>query len=125
MKIKLCGVGNQGKFNHFIIQKKQESFELLRMIMKPLEIIPYGLDYDEYTNKKGIPKIRKYKINKMIDKYAKFESKKARVEIFFGKNKIFVSIFTSFKNREKIMDVIQKNTTWVKRKIIPNKRHIK
>lgn len=123
MKLKLYGVGNQGKFNHLIIQKKQESFDLLRAIMKPLGIIPYGLDYDEYTNKKGIPKIRKKKISKMIDVYSKFEGKKSRVEIFFGKNKIFISLFTSFKKREKMMDVLQKNTTWAKRKITLNKTY--
>ena len=70
--------------------KKHISVKLLRLL---------GDSDDKYS-------ARKYSDKLYQDEYFYFENKEFKIDVFFGKEKIIVSIFTSSDNQEKITKLI-------------------
>jgi len=50
----------------------------------------------------------KYSNKLYQDEYFYFENKSYKIDVFFGKEKIIVSLFTSIDRQEKIMELILK-----------------
>ena len=120
-KIKICGIGNEGKFNYLILEKNLDFFEILSKILyEAFEIHDDSIRYNEYVNKKDKFVRRKKNIKTFIDKYERFQNEKARVEVFYGKNKIFMSVYTSIPSRKKFMKILEKISIWKKPKKIDN-----
>lgn len=112
-KIKICGIGNERDFNYWILEKNSDFFEILsRILYDAFGIIDDSIRYDEYVGKKDRLIRRKKNIKTLIDKYERFQNEKARVELFYGKNKIFMSVYTSFPNRKKFIQVLEKVSIW-------------
>jgi hypothetical protein len=118
-KVKILGIGNQGKFNYLIFEKNLDFFEFLDSVLwKAFEIQDDSIIRKEYINKKDKFVRQKKNITHFIDKYERFQNKKARIEIFYGKKKIFMSVYTSSPNRRKFMKILENNCIWQKPKAI-------
>ena len=114
-KLKICGMGNEDKFNYLILDKNPSFFDILSSLLyKAFEIGDDSIVYDEYMNKNDDFVRRKKNINNFVDKYERFKNKQARVEIFYGKRKIFISVYTSLEKRKKFLDLLEDVSIWKK-----------
>jgi len=92
-KIKLYSIGNDGKFNYYIFDKKNEIVKILFDIFSKVLQVNFYLE-EEYHDKKERWKFKKINFEKYIDIHTASWSENGaqRIDLFFGKKKIFVSI---------------------------------
>jgi len=110
-KLKLYGIRKGERHNVFHIEKDEgflksfgdflfglgfDKMKIVRELFRPLG------DFENNYSKK------KYSDDLYQDEYFYFENKEFDVDIFFGKDKIIVSIFTRVDYQQKIMDEILK-----------------
>jgi hypothetical protein len=103
-KIKLYGIGNDGDFNFYIFDKKQEVADRLCIILKNIFRVYWELDYIK-TNKKGKSFAKTVKIKNNKD-YC--ETLGSSVHIFYGDKKMFLTINCSQKERLKFNEELFK-----------------
>ena len=114
-KIKICATGNSGKFNYFIVEKNKDFFIILSKILwQGFGIQGDSIVYESYVAKNEKYITKKKNITNFVDKYEKFKNEKARVDIFYGKDKIFFSIYTSLSMRKKFLKFLEANASWKK-----------
>ncbi|MBU0957682.1 MAG: hypothetical protein KKF56_02625 [Nanoarchaeota archaeon] len=90
-KIKLIGTGNSGNFNYYIFEKKQKIvLELSKLFEKV-----FGLRLHLYDIVKDKEKEINYETK--TDWHDVTSSDKARIDIYFGDKKMFVSIHCKHK----------------------------
>jgi len=112
-KVKILGVGNKEKLNFILVKKNKYFFEWLAMVFyNSFEGMP-NVEYKEYTDKNDNFIREKKKISKWIDKHETYDMDESRVEIFYGKEKVFIVIYTSLKNRRKLMKYLDKYSEFV------------
>ncbi len=98
MKIKLYGIGNEGNFNHYEFDKKQQIAESLAMILNKLFGV-YWEFHEEYQNKKKKFVTRTINIEKYKDYHGVINSRNPRMDIFYGDKKMFITLNCSEKDR--------------------------
>ena len=119
-KIILHEIGNDGNFNHYIFDKKQNVIEiLLKIFLMDFDIY----DIFETPDKKG--NYQKINVKKLTDIHQGSVNEKLSIDIFYGKNKMFVAIVCSEKSRLKFNESLFKYFTMPKSKKIKSKRKIK
>ena len=117
-KIKILGIGNKEKYNYIIIKKNKHFFKwLYNILQNAFDYVP-DLDKEEYIDKNNKFISKKKNITNYFDKHESHEFNNARIDIFYGKEKIFLTIITSLKNRKKIMDNLEKYSEFIKPKRI-------
>ena len=101
-------IGNQGKFSYLVIKKEGH---LLKWIDKLL-YDSFGhlgdIDKEEYLDSKGDLVIKNKTIHSFVDKHETFINANARIDIYYGKNKVFVTIITTLENRKNLMDNLER-----------------
>lgn len=108
-KLKLYGIKKGDKHNVFSIEKKEIFLTNFIKFM-------IGLGFNSSEVKKELWKLlgdtennyskRKYSDKIYRDEYFYFENKMYRIDVFFGKEKIILSIFTCSDKQQKIMNLI-------------------
>lgn len=106
-KIKLYSVGNQGKFNHYEFDKKQEVIEFLINLFNQIFEIPWVLE-ETYIDEKDKVKTKKINFEKIKDIYRNYWNSKARIDVVLGDKKIFVILYCSQKLRLKFNEELGK-----------------
>jgi hypothetical protein len=119
-KLKIIGMGNQDNFSYFFLNKQDNFFELLSKILYE-SFDMRVIEYDEYENKKGKWVTKKKSIRNYTDKHEHHENKETRIDTFFGKNKIFVTLHASPRNRKKFVKSLNKYSNWKKSEKHPSK----
>jgi hypothetical protein len=101
-KIKLYAIGNDGKYNYYIFDKKQEVVEVLSKVLSKVFSADIKI-YFEYHDKKEkwISKKRNFEKIKDIHETIFSPNEDNRIDVFYGDKKIFVTILCSSKLREK------------------------
>jgi len=107
-KIKLYGIGNTEKFNYYIFDKKQEIAEKLAKISEKVFNLKWSFTYTQEDEKT----IRTIKINieKYKDKHVTVSNKNARIDVFYGNKKMFITVYCSLKLRAKLNNELKKIT---------------
>ena len=103
-KLILRSIGNEGDFNYYIFDKKQEVIEKLSEILSRV----FGIDiylYEEYKDKKGKWKSRKINFEKIKDEHNGLQG---GADLFFGDKKIFLTLVCPNKDRLKFNDELFK-----------------
>jgi len=116
-KIIMYGIGNQNKFSYYIFEKSQKSFETLAKLFCKL----LGSSWDIYTEEHhGRNTSKKIFVKNLIDKHdtTYTASGKNRLDLFYGKNKMFISIHCPEKKRIEINEALRKITKMPKPKKI-------
>lgn len=110
-KLKLLGIGKSEKHNYYIFKKEQEFFILIRDLLQKLAYPKYvwdvfGRPIDKRFNEPeyyGEEDIKKYS-----DDYCCFNGNGYYVEIFFGKEKVFLIIISENDKQKELSEFINK-----------------
>lgn len=113
MKGKVLGIGNEGNFN-FIIFEKNKNFmdNFTNLMSSSLSAMP-DLNTIEKIDENDKLVTQRKKIEEIIDRHESHEAEGARLDIFYGKDKVFVIVLTSPKNRKKLMENLEKYFVFV------------
>lgn len=114
-KIILHEIGNRDNFNYYVFDKKQWVMEILDKIL--WEIFEIELLY--------IPGKKKVNIEKFTDDHHNDYGKKGRLDIFYGKNKMYVTIICPEESRLKFNEELGKISIMPKPKKIKKKKFVK
>jgi|TARA_B100001971_G_C18246564_1_gene574697 hypothetical protein len=110
-KLKLYGIRKGETHNVFHIEKDESFLEYFREFLHTLgfeqqttaiELLKLLGDSDDNYSAK------KYSDELYQDQYFYFENKEFKIGVFFGKERIIVSIFTSSNDQDRIMELITK-----------------
>ncbi len=116
-KLKILGLKTDGKFNHLILRKNDDTLSNLEKLFFDAFGIDHCLTYNEtWVDKKEELVKSKINLKTFIDKQNNFHNKKVRIHIVYGKDRIFVSFYTSLKNKEKFMNFLRDISIWKKSK---------
>lgn len=124
IKAKLCGIGDDKDFNlnYIIIEKDKNLFKWLSNFFKNMSS-SYSETYD-YHDKKGRYITRKKQLKDYIDVHENkwFMNKNTRIDIFYGKDKVFITFINlKEKYRKKLINNLNKTAVWKKIKKIKYK----
>ena len=109
-KIKLHAIGNDGDFNYYIFDKKNEVIIILNKLFN--KIFKSGLQfYIDYENKKGNWSEKERNFEKERDSHESVGLINKRIDVFYGDKKIFVAINCSEKLRLKFNEELAKIST--------------
>lgn len=110
-KLKLHGLKKGETHNVFQIEKNESFLEYFREFLHALgfkkhataiELLKLlGNSDDNYSAKK-------YSDELYQDKYFYFKNEEFKIDVFFGKERVIVSIFTSSDNQQKLTSLIMK-----------------
>ena len=112
-KIKLCGIGHDGRFTFIIVEKNKYFFNWLAEILYRSFKID---DADTYTykNKKGKWVTKKKQINQYIDEHEVYYriNEKERVDVFYGKKNIFITLNASIGAKKIFLGILEEYSVW-------------
>jgi hypothetical protein len=127
MKPKIYATGNEtlkGEFNisHYIFEKDNAFLDWLSKLLMEVFEIQDGEQQAKFIIKKkdtdeeeGVEdEIYIKEIKKMIDLHEKYENKGQRIDVFYGKNRIYVTLRKSREIRKKFADFVKKTKDWIK-----------
>jgi len=121
-KIKLLGIGNVGSYNYYIFEKKQE---ILKFFCNVLGVL--GLEFELYIEDKDYNRTKRL-VKKHIDAHevvGTMAIHKARADIFYGKDKVFLMVHCSKVLREKFNDKVGKLSVMPKVKLVKKSKVFK
>jgi hypothetical protein len=120
-KLTIYATGNErvtGDYNvsYYIVEKSDLFFDFLGRLLNEVVGMDDGskkahffiklIDSEEELTKKDI--------NKLTDAHEKYESKGNRVDVFYGKERVFITFRKSREAREKFSEFVKKNAEWIK-----------
>ena len=108
-KIKLHAIGNSGNYNYYIFDKKQEVLDILNKI--------FAMDFDLnlITNYDNVAKNKKMNdVKRRTDTHFSDYNEKIRVDFFYGKKKIYLTLVCSENIRLKFNESLFKYFTVLK-----------
>jgi hypothetical protein len=102
-KIKLYGIGNDGDFNFYIFDKKQEVAKIISNLFKEIFNITWSFTKEE-EDEKGEWIAEKINIEQKKDVHQRLtrtspREPPVRIDIFYGDKKMFVSVHCKEKER--------------------------
>jgi hypothetical protein len=107
-KMKILGIGNSHEFNYLIIKKEEGFFEWLNELLVRSfgAISPDIVYYEEIKKGEKMVSVKK-DIKKIVDIHEFYDSDAGvRVDLFFGKNKVFMTFCCSPERRKRFMYVL-------------------
>lgn len=113
IKTKICGIGSVGRFNYITVEKNKNFFWWLRVFLEEGFNYSGMVGVDDVETKKGWIIVNK-KIKDYTDTHEIYTVKNTRIDVFYGKEKIFITINTPVSNRQKFMKVLRKISIWKK-----------
>jgi len=102
VKIKLYGIGNDGDFNFYIFDKKQEVAKKISQLFKEVFNIPWSFIEEEEKNGEWVQE--KINIENKKDVHQRLsrtvpKEPVSRIDIFYGDKKMFITINCKEKER--------------------------
>ena len=94
----LYSIGNRDKYNFYILDKKNET---INMLLHSLSKI-FGCEFhtrEEYKTEEGNWDSREINFEKIIDEHSSDTASESKVDLFYGNKKIFLSINCSSNKR--------------------------
>lgn len=126
MKPKIYATGNEtlkGEFNisYYIFEKDNSFLDWLSKLLTQVFEIRNGEQQAKFiikrkdTEEDNLVKDEIYikEISKMIDLHEKYENKGQRVDVFYGQNRIYVTLRKSREIRKKFAHFVKKTKDWI------------
>ncbi len=127
VKPKIYATGNEtlkGEFNisYYIFEKDNSFLDWLSKLLVEVFEIQNGEQQAKFIIKRKDTEegdwiedeIYIKEISKMIDLHEKYQNKGERVDIFYGKNRVYVTLKKSKEIRKKFTNFIKKTKDWIK-----------
>lgn len=127
MDTKIYATGNEtlkGEFNisYYIFEKDSSFLDWLGKLLTEVFKIQNGEQQAKFIiNRKDTEEadliedeILVKEIDKMIDLHEKYENEGERVDVFYGKNRVYVTLRKSREIRKKFADFVKKTKGWIK-----------
>lgn len=116
-KIKLFGICNEGNYNILILEKHRKFLDWLGNSLEcGLDMRrAYQATIMEGVNKKDELYTIKKKIGDLEDKHEKYYEEEIKVDVFYGKEKVFLMVRCPIEIRKKFIKTLEKTTKWVKK----------
>ena len=131
MKPKIYATGNEtlkGEFNisYYIFEKDKTFLDWLSKLLVEVFEIQDREEQAKFIIKRKDTEEGDWiedeifikEINKMIDLHEEYENKGERIDVFYGKNRVYVTLRKSRKIRKKFADFVRKTKDWIKIKQI-------
>lgn len=122
----IYSTGNEsikGEFNvsYYIFEKDQSFLDWLSKLLIEVFDMTNGEEKAKFImkhpeNDLASEEFYAKEINKMIDLHEKYENKGERVDIFYGKDRVYVTLRKSKEIRKKFSQFVLKTKDWVKMK---------
>ena len=101
-KFKLYSIGNEGNFSYYVLDKKQEVFNILKKIF----LLDFNIDWslchcDSEENKK-------INIEKYTDIHEGDGDEKVQIDIFYGKNRMYLTLICPSRFKIKFNEALFK-----------------
>ncbi|MFH0936137.1 MAG: hypothetical protein V1815_00470 [Candidatus Woesearchaeota archaeon] len=112
--LKIFGLRKSEKHNYYEIEKNQKFFSGFRKLLVDLGFGEESSNIEIYgfgrpSGDDGEPILTKEEnINDYVDKHSYFENNEFRIDLVFGKKKIFLIINSDKDKQEKISEKVQK-----------------
>ncbi len=107
-KLKLFGLTKSKTFNYYCLEKRQEFFGYFRKFLVNLgfgESYEFGRTKDKYSEH---DETKEDKIENYVDDHVPIQGKEDRIDVIFGKSRIFLIIFTKSNKQNKIFQELKK-----------------
>ncbi len=114
-KLKIIGIVQRDEYAILILEKAPFFFEWLKKILENEAIDLTTVDYEERISDTDKFVKRKKKLNEYTDKHDELESDDLRIDLFFGKRKIFITIHAKPKKKKQVLERIFDNSNWIKK----------
>ena len=127
MRPKIYATGNEalkGEFNisYYILEKNESFLDWLSEILINILDMINGEERAKFFIKGRYTEDGEWiedefyikDINKMIDLHESYKNNKDRIDIFYGKNRVYVTLRGSNETRKKFVDFIRKTKDWIK-----------
>jgi hypothetical protein len=122
MKAKIYATGNENiknaNISYYVLEKDKYFLDWLSKLLRNIldldsEKAKFILIPGDTNKSNSQDKIYEKEVKKMIDIHEKYGEGNERADIFYGKNKVFLTIRTSKDKRKKLSDFIRKTKSWV------------
>ncbi|MBI2583302.1 MAG: hypothetical protein HYW25_01420 [Candidatus Aenigmarchaeota archaeon] len=122
-KATILGAGNADAFNYLIVRKNKHFFPWLKTFFEMA--FGYGgmvdVKYSDYKEGEDIDTVEK-KVEDFVDRHESYTGATrehihqtgTRIDIFYGKDKVFIVILTNPENRQRFLKVLKKISVWKK-----------
>lgn len=127
MKPKIYATGNEtlkGEFNisYYIFEKDETFLDWLSKLLVEVFEIQDGEQQAKFIIKRKDTEEGDWiedetyikEISKMIDLHEKYGDKGGRLDVFYGKNRVYVTLRKSKEIRKRFADFVQKTKEWIK-----------
>lgn len=129
-KPKIYATGNEtikGGYNvsYYIFEEDNSFLEWFGELLEEVLDIGEGKQKAKFNTQtiegegEELEKFSEKEINKMIDVHEKYENKGERADVFYGKEKVYVTLRKSKEIRAKFAKFVEKNKNWVEVKKSP------
>lgn len=136
MKIKIYSARNQtlskdSTISLYVLEKNPDFFKWLNQALSALQmnsgqIRPWQVKNPVEDKKGNLIRYDFYtkQIQKMVDVHEKYENGKTneRVDLFYGKNRIQLTLICSYEKRMKFANFLKKQAIWEEKNSLINKR---
>jgi hypothetical protein len=115
IKTKIYGMGHEGRFTYIVVEKSKNFFDwLARLLYRSFKT--FDVDSYDFENKKGQWVTRKKQIKNFVDKHESYYliGRTERVDVFYGRNRVFIAVSASSKSKKKFLDVLDEISEWKK-----------
>jgi len=114
-KMTVLGMGNQGKYNYFIVKKEKGFLEWLSKVYSEGAMeVAYDVMLYEDVEIGGKTKSKKRNVVKIYDLHETYPtSETGRLDVFYGKEKIFLTLYASGSERKKFIKSLEKQSDFL------------
>jgi len=124
-KMTILGMGNQDKYSYFIVKKEKGFLEWVSKIYSGTgtsvsdDVFLYEVDTPD-----GIVTRKKRDIMKLIDIHQAYSTEESgRLDVFYGKNKVFLTLYASLDIRKRFIKHLESYTEFLEEKKFLSTHH--
>ena len=121
-KLQILSIGNEDEFNYLIINKNKNFFELIEKWLYKSFPGEHFSDISTYDDENDNYRCKKKNIKNYKEIHENYGKEGLRIDAFFGKNKIFVTIYTSLEKRKAMMNTLEEIADFIDAPKIRRKR---
>ena len=112
IKLPLYGIGTEGDFTYLLVKKHPQILQWLAILLEDVFGIPkaHVMIQDEDPDHGIVERTTK----ELVDLHDSFHAEKSRIDVFYGNEKVFITVICSAELRPAFLSKVQECTIWMK-----------